>query len=387
MGVLNAGVRALAANTTMRGVMWQGNVGEMAVVNMPRPVIQEATDVIVRLTTAAICGTDLHIYHGVYGSADAPWPVGHEGVGIIEEAGDAVSGFAVGDHVIIPDNQNTHMTTLIPETTFGPGLGNDHGLGYGGTQSQYLRIPDATGALIAIPEPVDNLTMPDSEYVFVSDIWATSWVGLTWSGFQPGETVVIFGAGPVGMLGALSAKIRGASRTYIVDRDERRLALAQEHTGAIPINFAQSDPVNQILGLEPNGVNRVVDCVGYEAVNAEGANEPNIILRQAVAVLASRGGLGGVGIYNAQPNTTGTPLGAIHNNFMPFPTADFFSKGLSWRSEGVDVHQVAAELVTLIASGQAKPSFIVSATIGLEEAPEYYARFNEHKETKVLIQF
>jgi len=125
------------ANATMRGVVWQGNPYQMAVVDLPRPTLQVGTDVIVRVTTSAICGTDLHVYHGVYGSATAPWGMGHEAVGIIDEIGNNVLGFSVGDHVIIPDSVGSGAVDLAESQSFAFGLGDDYGEGMGGTQGTY----------------------------------------------------------------------------------------------------------------------------------------------------------------------------------------------------------------------------------------------------------
>jgi threonine dehydrogenase-like Zn-dependent dehydrogenase len=124
------------ANSTMRAVVWQGTPYSMAVVDVPVPTIQAGTDAIVRITTAAICGTDLHTYHGVYGSAEVPWIMGHEGIGIVAEIGNAVSGIAVGDHVIIPDSVIVEPTDGSASNPLSFGLGDDYGEGMGGTQGE-----------------------------------------------------------------------------------------------------------------------------------------------------------------------------------------------------------------------------------------------------------
>lgn len=171
-----------------------------------------------------------------------------------------------------------------------------------------------------------------------------------------------------------------------VDHEPTRLQRAAS-IGAIPINFRDSDPVEQILAREPDGVARAVDCVGYEAVNENLEPEENVILRHMVAVLANGGGIGGIGIYNSQRNSSGVPLGAKYPPLIGFPVAEFFGKRLTWRAGGVNIREIAPELVQLVASGIAKPGFVFSRTIGIEEAPEYYRRFDQHEETKVAISF
>jgi threonine dehydrogenase-like Zn-dependent dehydrogenase len=222
--------------------------------------------------------------------------------------------------------------------------------------------------------------------MLASDIFATAWHGLDFAGFEPGDTVAVFGAGPVGQLVAYSAFIRGASKVYIVDHVSDRLNRSAA-IGAIPINFLESDPVKQILEYEPNGVTRSIDCIGGEAVNALLQPQKNIVIQNMVAVTAANGGIGQVGIMSVAPNTTGTPLGSTIPASIEFPIATFFDKSLRYQGGAFDVNLVLPELVELIATGRAKPNFIVSSIISIEEAPEYYRRFSDHLENKVVIHF
>lgn len=220
----------------------------------------------------------------------------------------------------------------------------------------------------------------------VSDIFATGWSVLTYSGFEPGDSVAVFGAGPVGLLAAYSAILRGASSVYSIDRVPMRLERAAS-IGAIPINFAETDPVQHILALEPNGVTRAVDCVGMEAVNREGEIQENIVLENMIRVASSQGGIGQVGVFMTQSSSPGAPLGGTLSPNISFPITEFFGKHLRYEAGVVDPKLVAPELVQLIASGRASPSFITSRVIGIEEVPRYYQRFDRHEEIKVYIQF
>ncbi|KAH7129029.1 alcohol dehydrogenase [Dactylonectria macrodidyma] len=322
----------MSVNATMRAAALIGAYN-VSIVDMPLPVIQDATDAVVRITAAAICGS---------GSPENPMPIGHEAIGYIEAIGDAVQGLQVGDYVVIPDNVDDGHFNFGPELPLSFG-----GPQLGGLQAEYARVPFADDSLI--PVPVNESTNLNTiiDYLFVSDIFATGWTVLDFAGFQPGDTVAVFGAGPVGLLAAYSAMLRGASKVYAIDRVQTRLDLA-ESIGAIPINFNQTDPVEQILALEPSGVSRSLDCVGYEAVNAQGEIELGIVLR----------------------------------NMM-----NFWRKALTMGSGIVLPLQHATELVQLIDSGRATPSFIVSARIGIEEVPEYFHRFDQQLETKVVIEF
>jgi threonine dehydrogenase-like Zn-dependent dehydrogenase len=249
-------------------------------------------------------------------------------------------------------------------------------------------VPYADESLI--PIPAENSTNSDDEinYLFLGDIFATGWTALTYSGFEAGDSVAVFGAGPVGLLSAYSAILRGASRVYSVDSVPWRLELAAS-IGAIPIslNGTEGGPAAEILRWEPGGVTRSVDCVGYEAVNANLEPQENTIILDMVNVTAQNGGMGTIGVYAAPGNSSGTPLGGNPSERIEFPVVDFFNKGLTWQAGPVDPKLIAPEIEALINGGVARPDFIISRSIGIEDAPEYYRRFDKHLETKVIIRF
>jgi threonine dehydrogenase-like Zn-dependent dehydrogenase len=222
------------------------------------------------------------------------------------------------------------------------------------TTAEYARIPFADNSLIPVPVNASTSESTLIDYLFVSDIFSTAWSGVTWSGFTPGDSVAVFGAGPVGLLAAYSAVIRGASRVYSVDHVQDRLDLAAS-IGAIPINYRNSSAVDQIMQREPGGVRRSVECVGFEAETADG------------------GGMGIVGLFNDTLND--------------FSIGTAYTKQIAINGGIVlPLQGVASELVPLITSGRAHPSFIVSSIIDIEDAPEYYARFSRREETKVVIR-
>ncbi|KAJ4171291.1 hypothetical protein NW754_015054 [Fusarium falciforme] len=296
-------IMTLSTNDTIRGVQFNGTLYEVIVTDIPAPVILNQTR----------CHCDGHL------------------------------------HLDVETEGNTY---------FGAGEGVD------GLQAEYARVPVADQNLIPVPLTRNTTSRSkEQDYLTVGDIFATAWSGVSWSGFEPGDTVAIFGAGPVGLLAAHSAKIRGASRIYIVDHVKARLELGKS-IGAIPINFIESNPVEQILRHEPNGVKRSVD-----------------------AVTQSNGGVGVVGVYGSAPGTIFPPGAPVISSNFTFPFDTFWAKGVSLRGGVVDPREVAPELVRLIASGQARPSFITSAEITIDEAPEYYRRFNRTQETKVFIHF
>ncbi|KAL4981327.1 hypothetical protein BDW68DRAFT_183610 [Aspergillus falconensis] len=321
----------------MRAVAQFGQAFNVSVVYRPLPTIPNSTDAIVRLNASAICGSDLHSYRTSSGSQEHPFLYGHEGIGHVE-VGDSVQFLSVVDYGVIPDNIDNGHFTLEPDIyvpSLGPG--GVEGTALPGLQAEYARIPFADNSLIPVP---------------IADTTKTS--TLTWSGFEAGDSVAVFGAGPVGLLAAYSALLRGASRVYIIDRVQDRVDLA-------------------ILAFEPNGVRRGVEAVGYEAMNASGVVDSGITVRQLINVTAQRGGMGVVGVFSS--GQADIDYGAA------------YAKKVSVNGGIVLPLQVASDIMSLISSGQARLSFIVSSVIGIEEASAYFGRFNRTEESKVVITF
>jgi len=191
----------------------------------------------------------------------------------------------------------------------------------------------------------------------------------------------------VGLLCAYSALLRGASKVFSIDHVHSRLEKARS-IGATPINFTKGNPVAQILALEPNGVTRTCDCVGFECVNDALQPDEGIVLRRAVELTANGGGIGVIGVYFAEDRSKGTPLATGRREAdVRFPISDFWTKGLSMQAGPVNSKVLAPTLLGLVESGRAKPGFVFTAEIGIEEAQEAYTAFSDHKEVKVAIVF
>lgn len=247
--------------------------------------------------------------------------------------------------------------------------------------ADYVRVPQADVSLIPIPHHPSR----EIDYLMISDIWGTAWTVLDASGFRAGETVAVFGAGPVGLLAAYTALFRGASRVYVVDYVKERLEKANE-IGAIPINFTKGNAAKQILKLEPEGVDRSCECCGIECLNERLEPQENAIINDMVDVTTSGGGLGIVGVYLAQDSTPGRPNAGNVKPTIDFPISSFFLKSLTMKAAIVNPQALAPQLVELVKSGRAHPGSIVSSVIGLDEIAEGYKRFNKHIETKVVIR-
>ncbi|KAI3530815.1 alcohol dehydrogenase GroES-like domain-containing protein [Colletotrichum filicis] len=362
--------------STMRAVAWLGQPYNVSVIDMPVPTIVNQTDVV----------------------PNVPYGFGHEAVGYVSSVGDAVSSLEVGDYVIIPDNADDGHWGPSHPLFFGVGSAN-----YGGLRPQkyetiqadpifhpvpaeYARVPHVDTSPIPIPLTSTNTTS-ELDYLMITDVFTTGWHVISYSGFQPGDTVAIFGAGPVGLLAAYSAKLRGASRMYVVDRIASCLEQA-ESFGAIPIDFTQQDPVEAILSREPAGVTRSLDCVGFESVNATGDPHNGIVLENMVAVTSVYGGMGIGGVYNGGGNNTeGAPNAGTLPAEILIPMASLWRKGLSVGRGIVLPLLRAPPLLDLITSGVAKPSFVVTAEIGIEDAPENYRRYSDHLDNNVVFRF
>lgn len=373
----------------MRAVEWEGQIGEMSTNIVPRPTIVEPEDALVRITSSAICGSDLHIYHGLIGSHDLPHGVGHEAVGIIEEVGPAVDFFKPGDRVVVvcfaEDGRLVSKPSTQPlEGMVGYGLGAEFGL-EAGLQTEFVRVPWADSSLVKIPNTLD-----DKEWLPLADAFPTGWTALSSSGFEAGDTVAIFGAGGIGLMCAYSAIIRGASLVYVIDHLPARLAKAAA-IGAMPINFTRGGKASeQILSLRPGGVTRCVDCVGEVCVNDQLKPQQDYILREAVKIANSNGGIGIAGVYMAALVNNGEGTDAAKelglSAEISFPIAEAWMKGLRIQGGMVNLKQNVTHIQELIRNGRARPGFIFSNEYGLEEAAIAYRRFEQREETKVVLR-
>lgn len=362
----------------------------VTVKTVPEPKILHPNDAIVKVTTTCICGSDLHMYEGRT-AAEPGIIFGHENMGIVTEIGVGVSRLKVGDRVVMPFNvacghcRNCEAGYTAFCTEVNPGFaGGAYGyvaMGpYPGGQAQYLRVPWADFNALSLPPGTEH----EADFALLADIFPTGWHGVSLSGFQPGESIVIFGGGPVGLMAAYSAILRGASEVYSVDRVPERLAKAQS-IGAIPINFDKADAVEQILQLRHGEmVDRAVDAVGYQAVSG-GKEVPNTVLVSMVRVVRATGGIGVPGLY--VPSDPGGVDPHAKEGYLMFPFGKFFEKGLSIGTGQCNVKHYNRQLRDMIIAGRATPSFVVSHEIRIDEAPAAYEKFDKRIEgyTKVLI--
>ena len=359
-----------------------------------RPTIQHPNDVLVRITSTAICGSDLHMYEGRT-AAEPGIVFGHENMGIIEEVGDGVVSLKRGDRVVMPFNvacgfcKNCMAGNTGFCLTVNPGFaGGAYGyvaMGpYMGGQAEYLRVPFADFNCLKLP-PEGH----ETDFILLADIFPTGYHGCELAQVSPGETVVVYGAGPVGLMAAYSALLRGASRVFSVDRIPERLSKA-ESIGAIPIDFSQGDPVAQIKDqTDGEGTDKGVDAVGYQAQahgTTEGKEEPAVVLNSIIETVRPTGRIGVPGLY-----VPADPGGVDENakrGMLSVAIGRMFEKGQVMGTGQCNVKRYNRQLRDMIIiAGRAKPSFVVSHELSLSEAPEAYRKFDQRIEgyTKVVL--
>lgn len=381
----------------MKAVVYKGK-NRVAVEDVPNPKVEAPDDAVVRITTAAICGSDLHMYEE-RSSAEPGIVFGHENQGIVEEVGPAVRQIKKGDRVVLPFNvacgfcfncsrgYTSACLTANPEgATAGYGYA---GMGpYRGGQAEYLRVPFADFNCLKLPGKEGDEF--EDDFVLLADIFPTAWHATELAHVQAGDSVAIFGAGPVGLLSAYSALLRGAAEVYVVDRAPERLRKA-ETIGAAPVDFTKGDPAEQIKdlrqrnqrqmsALRPNeekmaGVMCGIDAVGYQAHSDEDPDreDPMQTVRQLAEIVNPTGHVGLIGVYFSED--PGGQSEATKKGKYVFPLGDFWEKGITLGMGQAPVKKYNVYLRDMIINGRAKPSFIVSHRVPLSQAPEAYSRF------------
>ena len=376
----------------MKAVVFHG-IGDIRLDDVPDPTIQSPTDAVVRLTASAICGTDLHFIRGSAPDMQAGTILGHEGVGIIEALGDDVRNLKIGDRVMIPStiacgncsycragyfaqcdvanpNGKTAGTAFFggPKTT-GP---------FDGLQAEKARIPFANIGLIKLP---DEIT--DDQAIAMSDIFPTAWFGAEMAEIKDGDTVAVFGCGPVGLFAIVSAKLMGAARVFAIDGLEDRLDRARE-LGAECINFEKEDPVETIARLTNDiRVDRAIDAVGIDANHAhhgEGhehalwqpGDEPAQALQWAVEALAKAGTLSIIGVYPA--------------GFDNFPIGTAMNKNLRMNMGNCHHRKYIPKLIEMTLAGRVDPSKILTQVEPLTDAISAFKSFDTHESGWIKVK-
>jgi glutathione-independent formaldehyde dehydrogenase len=387
----HAVIRADQKEQSMRAVVYKEPY-QVAVEDVDDAKIEDPTDVVIKVTSTAICGSDLHMYEGRTG-AEPGIVFGHESMGIVEAVGDGVARLSVGDRVSLPFNVacgfcknceqgKTGFCLTVNEGFAGGAYGYVEMGPYRGGQAEYLRVPFADFNALKLP-PGDEHEL---DFAMLADVFPTGYHGAAMADVRPGDTVSVFGAGPVGLMAAYSSLLMGAARVFVVDKVEGRLDLAEE-IGAIPVDFSSVDPVEYIVDqTDGNGTDKGIDAVGYQATADDGEEQPAVVLNQLVYAVRATGRIGVVGLY--VPSDPGAPNEDAAEGRLLFEIGKFFEKGQSIGTGQANVKAYNRELRDLIIAGRAEPGFIVSKTLPLDDAPDAYERFDKREEgySKVVLQ-
>ncbi|MEU2685262.1 glutathione-independent formaldehyde dehydrogenase [Streptomyces hygroscopicus] len=360
--------------------------------DVDEPQIEHPNDVIVRVTSSAICGSDLHMYEGRT-AAEPGIVFGHENLGVVEETGSGVVSLSKGDRVVMPFNVACGFckNCLAGDTGFcltvNPGFaGGAYGyvaMGpYPGGQAERMRVPFSDVNCLKLP-PGEEF---ETDFILLADIFPTGYHGCELAEVSPGESVVVYGAGPVGLMAAYSAMLRGAATVFVVDRIPERLDKARE-IGAVPIDFTQGDPVAQIKDRTGGeGTDKGIDAVGYQAqAHDAGHEEPALVLNSLVETVRATGRLGVPGLY--VPSDPGAVDEHAKRGQLLVSIGRMFEKGQRMGTGQCNVKRYNRQLRDLIIAGRAKPSFVVSHELPLDRAPQAYEKFDKRVEgyTKVVL--
>jgi threonine dehydrogenase-like Zn-dependent dehydrogenase len=386
----------------MRAVTWHGK-GDVRVERVPDPEILNPRDAIVKITSTCICGSDLHLYDGYIPTMRSGDILGHEFMGEVVEVGSAIrQKVNPGDRVVVPFTiscgncfyckrdlwslcDNSNPNAWMAEQLYGASpaglFGYSHMMGgYAGGQAEFARVPFADSGPIKVPS-----TLTDEQVVFLSDIFPTGYMAAENCGIRPGDTIAVWGCGPVGQFAIKSALALGAARVMAIDREPDRLQMAAADGKATPLNFEQVDVYEALMDLTGSmGPDACIDAVGLEAhgttldywydrvkTAAFMATDRVVALRQAIHCCRKGGVVSIPGVYGGFLDKV--PLGAA------------FNKGLTLKMGQTHVQRYMPKLLRMIEEGRIDPSFVVTHRLRLDEAPRGYRTFRDKQDGCIKI--
>ena len=388
----------------MKAVCWMG-VNQMSVEDVPDPKILNPRDAIVKITSTCICGSDLHLYNGYMPTMEQGDIVGHEFMGEVVDVGPGIKDkLKAGDKVVVPftiacgqcffcqkqlwslcDNSNPNYWIAEKMMGYSPSglFGYTHMMGgYAGGQAQYARVPFADVGPIKVPQGID-----DEQVIFLSDILPTGYMAAENADIEPGDTVAIWGCGPVGLFAIVSAFLFGAERVIAIDRFPYRLRLAAE-AGAETINYEEVDSVLTALkdmtgGLGPD---RVIDAVGMEAIG-HGAYFAVDRMKQMLRMQFDRPYVLREAIMACRKGGTVSVPGVYGGFIDKMPMGQYMNKGLTMKTGQTHMMRYMQPLLERIQKGEIDPTFIISHRVPLHEAPNMYRTFNDKQDecSKVVL--
>jgi threonine dehydrogenase-like Zn-dependent dehydrogenase len=386
----------------MKALVWHGKY-KVSVDNVPDPKILEPTDAIVRITSTAICGSDLHLFDGYMPTMEDGDILGHEPMGIVVEVGSAVTKIKVGDRVVVPfviacgscffcsktlfsccDTTNPNAKIAAKAMGHSPAglFGFSHMLGgFAGGQAEYLRVPHADVGPIKIESD-----LPDEKVLFLSDIFPTGYMAAENADIEPGETVAVWGCGPVGQMAIQSCWLHGAGRVIAIDRVPERLAMAQKQGRAETINFDKEDVYDRLQEMTGGrGPDRCIEAVGCEAHQTGGIDAIVDKVKAAVMLATDRAHALRQALYCCRKAGTVSVPGAYVGMIDNFPFGGPMNKGLTIKMGQTHVQRYGKKLLAKIEAGEIDPSFVITHRLPLEKAPEAYKTFRDKEDGCIKV--
>jgi threonine dehydrogenase-like Zn-dependent dehydrogenase len=385
----------------MRANCWIGKK-DVRVENVPDPQILNQKDAIVKITSTAICGSDLHLYNGFVPSMESGDILGHEFMGEVVEVGREVRNLKKGDRVVVPfpiacgscfscQNglfsvcENTNPNAWMAEKLWGHSpcgiFGYSHMLGgYAGGQAEYARVPFADVGPIKVP---DGLS--DDQVLFLSDIFPTGYMGADMCNIQPGDTIAVWGCGPVGQFAMKSAFLLGAERVIGIDRFPDRLRMAQEKVGAEVLNYEDVDIYDALKHMTGGrGPDACIDAVGLEA-HAPGLTYAYDRAKQAMMLESDRPIALRQAIMSCRNGGVVSVIGVYGGFIDKFPMGSVMNRSLTIKAGQCHVQKYMQPLLDRIQKGEIDPGFVITHKMRLDEAPQGFAMFNDKQDDCIKI--
>jgi len=385
----------------MRANCWMGK-RDVRVETVPDPKILNQNDAIVKITSTAICGSDLHLYNGFVPTMESGDVLGHEFMGEVVEVGRGVKKLQKGDRVVVPFPiacgtcfacqrglfsvcENTNPNAWMAEKMWGHSpcgiFGYSHMLGgYAGGQAEYARVPFADVGPIKVPE---GLT--DEQVLFLSDIFPTGYMGADMCNIQPGDTIAVWGCGPVGQFAMKSAFLLGAERVIGIDRFPDRLEMAKTKVGAETINYEETDIYQALKELTGGrGPDACIDAVGLES-HAPGLTYAYDRVKQAMMLESDRPIALRQAIMSCRNGGIISVIGVYGGFIDKFPMGSVMNRSLTIRTGQCHVQKYMKPLLDRIEKGEIDPSFVITHTLPLDQAPEGFKIFNDKQDHCIKI--
>jgi threonine dehydrogenase-like Zn-dependent dehydrogenase len=386
----------------MRANCWMGrNTVEMR--DVPDPAILNQRDAIIKITSTAICGSDLHLYDGYIPAMEEGDILGHEFMGHVVEVGPGVSNLSVGDRVVVPFPiacgacnsctaglyslcENSNPNSGMAEKLWGHASAGMFGYshltgGFAGGQAEYARVPFADVGPIKIESD-----LPDDKVLFLSDIFPTAYMAAEMCDIKPGDVVAVWGAGPVGLLAMASAFLLGAEKVIGIDRFEYRLQMARDNTGAETINYEDANVLEVLEDITAGrGPDACIDAVGLEAHSDFGPLQLYDRVKQAVRLETDRGPALREAIMACRNGGVVSVAGVYGGLMDKFPIGSLMNRSIIFRAGQCHVQRYTRPLLERIERGEIDPSFVITHHAPLERAPVGYEVFKNKQDNCVKV--